>query len=138
MTAVEVMESLIKLGTVIADASANHRKDSKFDFISFLKSDDAKNVKDAVNSILESLKKDELKAAITSVERKQKDILAGKQVVELSVDKLVQYSSLIDTKLLLTTAIVKRNADKDFFNWLLNDGLASILKIAKIAIPLLV
>jgi hypothetical protein len=139
MSTVEVIENLIKIGTIAADAAEKNKKDGKFDYVGFFSSAAPGDIAGAVKTILSSLKTDDLKAAKDSVEKKQKDLLAGKQLYELSTEKIVQYSSLTDTKLALQTAILKRTVEGDFFTWLVDGGgLSSIIKVAKVVVPLLV
>ena len=139
MSAVEVIENLIKIGTIAADAAEKNKKDEKFDYVKFFSSTAPDEIASAVKTILISLKTDDLTAAKDSVEKKQKDLLAGKQLHELSTEKLIQYSSLTNTKLTLQTAILKRAIEGDFFTWLVDGGgLDSIIKVAKVVVPLLV
>jgi hypothetical protein len=137
MSSTSVIEGMVKLGTVISDA-ASKKVNGKFNFVDFLKSEAPVDIKNAVNDLIKELKPDVIDRAIKDVEKKQVDLLAGKALTDLSTDKLVQYATLTDTKLLLRTAKIKRAIKGDFFAWLQSDGLSGIIKIAKIAIPLLV
>lgn len=139
MSAVDVIENLIKIGTIAADAAEKNKKDGKFDYVTFFSSTAPTEIGDAVKTILNALNKDEVKEAINSVEKKQKDLLSGKQLHELGTEKLVLYSSLADSKLALQTAMLKRDIEGDFFTWIVDGGgLSSILKVSKVVIPLLV
>jgi len=138
MSAVDALENLIKLGTILSDAAANNKKDGKFDVVSFLNSDAAGEIRDTVNKIASELKTEDLESTIDAINKKQKDLLAGKKLSEQSPDKLIQYSALTDTKLLLETAKLKRAIEGDFYTWLLDGGLADIIKVAKVVIPLVV
>ncbi len=139
MDAVAVIEDLIKLGTIATDAAAKDTTGGKFDFTAFLNSDAPQAIQEAVGNILKALKPDELAQAVTSVEQKQQALLGSKSLADLSTDKLIQYSALTNAKLLLNTARLKRTAEgNDLYDWLVEGGLADIIKIAQVAIPLLV
>ena len=138
MSAITVIEGLIKLGTIIADVKAKKADSGEFDFAAFLNDDAPKNMQATVKSILSGLKPGDIASAIAGVESKQKDLLAGEAVVDLSNEKLIQYATLNNTKLLLNTAQVKQAADADFYVWLADDGLPDLIKIAGVVLPLLV
>lgn len=138
MSAVGVVESLMKLATVVTDAAASNTKNGKFDFSSFLQGGAPAEITSAVSSIVGALTPNDIQDAINTVNAKQKALLDGKSLSELSTDKLVQYSALTDTKLTLSTALVKQAEKADFFLWLQNGGLGDLMKIAQVVIPLLI
>jgi hypothetical protein len=138
MIAIAVIEGLIKLGTIITDAASKKTDEGKFDFTAFLASGAPQDIQTAVKDIVTALKPDDIAKAITNVEQKQKDLLAGKSLVDFSNEKLMQYATLTDTKLLLNTARVKRAVEGDLFSWLMDDGLGKLIKVATVALPLLV
>lgn len=138
MNAVTVIENLIKLGTIVGDAAAKYRKDGEFDFVAFLAGKAPKDLQEVVSSLISALKPDDLKKAIAATEKKQRDLLNGKSLGDLGTDKLIQYAALTDTKLLLETARLKRAIEGDFYSWLLDGGLAGIIRVAAVVVPLLV
>jgi hypothetical protein len=64
--------------------------------------------------------------------------LDGKQLSELSSEKVLQYSALVDSEVLLNSAIAKRVMEDDFINWFMNDGFPVLVRIGTVVIPLLV
>lgn len=139
MSAINLIKNLIKLGTIAADAAEKNKKNGKFNYVAFFSETAPDETINAVRDIMNSITQDELKTALELIEQKQKNLLSERQVHELNTDELVQYSALTDAKLLLKTAILKRSVEGDFFKWLVDEGgLANIIKIAKIILPLLV
>lgn len=133
-----LIEKLISLGSLIYDAAKKNIKDGEFDYAEFLASDAPDKIKNDVKQILSELKPNELNNAVMQIAAKEQDLLGGKQITELSTDKQVQYSQLVDSEVLLNSAIAKRAMEGDFINWFMNDAFPVLVKIGVTVIPLLV
>jgi hypothetical protein len=137
MSAVETIENLIKLGALVKDAARKNTASGPIDWGAFLKSPEFASIQASVEDLLGKVKEPELDAAVASIEEKQRALLDGNTLAQLSTDKLIQYSDLSDTRLVLTTRMVAVAGSGGFFGWLVNDALPVLVAAGPKVIALL-
>jgi hypothetical protein len=132
-TPVQTIETLTKLGVMIADAAHGRH----IDWSTFLTSPEYQSIQGAVSGLTQSLGQGTISQTIAAIEQKQQALLGGGHLVDLPNDKLLQYSDLgvLKFKLQVTPSVDGNFAM--FGKWLLDDALPVLLKIAPIVIPLL-
>ncbi len=137
MTAVDTVENLIKLGTIIADA-AQKKGGAQVDWQTFLTSPEFTDIAGSVAQLLGTLKKTDVPDTITALNDKQQALLGGKTLVDLPTDKLLQYAELGNVKVVLAAGQVADAMNPKFASWLVGDALPVLLKAAPVVLPLLV
>jgi hypothetical protein len=139
MSATEVVEGLIKSGTTIKDAMAKAKqRDGTMTWEKFVGSDEFTTAYGQVSGTLKGLTQQSVDAALVEVRTKQTALLGGKSVMDLATDKLAQYDALLDVENQLMrkyASTVTRSAE--WVSWIVDDALPVLIKVAKVAIPLL-
>lgn len=135
MNAGELIETLLRLGTVIRDASTSGGKASP-DWKAFLGGSEFKSVLGTVQGLLAKIKEGDFAAAIGRIEKKQKALLGGRSIADLPTDKLIQYSELGSVKLVLQARRVRVAAEPDFVKWLMDDALPVLARAAPVVLAL--
>jgi len=138
MSAVDTIETLIKLGALLKDAGQKASSGTSIDWSKFLTSPEFGQIQAAATGLLNTLKESDLDQAISALAAKQDALLGGKTLVDLPTDKLIQYSDLGDARLMLAARKVKLAANAGFFGWLVQDALPVLIATAPKIIPLLV
>ena len=138
MSAVDTIETLIKLGALLKDAGQKASAGTRTDWTKFLTSPEFGQIQGAATGLLNMLKESDLDQAISALAAKQDALLGGKTLVDLPTDKLIQYSDLGDARLMLAAREVKLAANAGFFGWLVQDALPVLIATAPKIIPLLV
>ncbi len=136
MTAVDTVENLIKLGTVIADA-APKKGSPTVDWQTFLTGPEFKDIAGTVVQLLGTLKKTDVPDTISALNDKQQALLGGKSLPDLPTDKLLQYAELGNVKVVLAAGQVADAMNPKFASWLVDDALPVLLKAAPVVLPLL-
>jgi hypothetical protein len=137
MGAAEVIEALIRIGTVVKDSLAKKGEGGKVDWNAFLQSDDFKKVQKTVEDLIGLLKSADLKKAIEEVDAKQTAMLKGRSVADLPTLELVQYAKLAQVRMLLATEQLTRALNPPFIQWVVDDALPTLVTLAPIVLPLL-
>jgi hypothetical protein len=132
-TPVQTIESLTKLGVMIADAA----KGQSVDWSTFLTSPDYQAIQGSISQLTQNLGKRSIEQTVNAIEQKQHSLLAGGKLIDLPNDKLLQYSDLGILKFKLQAARGLSGDFAIFAKWLLDDALPVLLKVAPIVIPLL-
>src|SRR5215831_10967600 len=138
MSAVDTIETLIKLGSLLKDAGQKASAGTSIDWTNFLASPEFAQIQAVVTGLLNQLKESNLDQAISALQQKQDALLGGKTLVDLPTDKLIQYSDLGDARLMLAARKIKLAANAGFFGWLVQDALPVLIATAPKIIPLLV
>jgi len=138
MSAVDTIETLIKLGALLKDAGQKASAGTSIDWTNFLTSPEFGQIQAAATALLNQLKESDLDQAISALRQKQDALLGDKTLVDLPTDKLIQYSDLGDARLMLAARKVKLAANAGFFGWLVQDALPVLIATAPKIIPLLV
>jgi hypothetical protein len=135
MSAVQTIESLLRLGVLVKDAAHKHGGLNA----AFLKSPEYGKIEGTVKELLAELKPDDFKNAVAEVEKKQAALLIGYgSIGKLPYERLVQYDQLSSARLKLATEWAKKaREDAGFFSWLVDDALPVLAQAAKVIIPLL-
>jgi len=137
MSANDTIERLLRLGGLLKDAIAKSTEDGKkFDWATFLESDEYGEIEKDVKDLLSGLTAGELTKAIADIKAKEKALLGDKRLAELETDKLIQYSQLQNTRLMLAARKVRVKADQSFFEWLVEDAFPVLLSTARVVLPL--
>jgi hypothetical protein len=139
MSAIDVVEGLMKAGTTIKDAWTNaNQRDPSMDWQKFIASPELTTAYGQVSGILSGLTQPALDGALKEVRTKEAALLNGQSVMALSTDKLAQYDALLDTENLLMRKFAA-NAGKtaEWVSWLVDDALPDLIKVAKVVVPLL-
>ena len=136
MTAVDTVESLIKLSTIVADA-AQKKGGPTVDWQTFLTSPEFTGIAGTVAQLLGTLKRTDVQDTITALNDKQQTLLGGKSLADLPTDKLLQYAELGNVKVVLAAGQVADAMNPKFASWLVDDLLPVLLKAAPVVLPLL-
>jgi len=139
VSAIEVVEGLIKAGTTVKDAwSKAKQRDPAMDRDKFIASDELKGAFGQVSTILNGLTQPAVDKALTEVRGKQTALLGGKSVMELPTDKLAQYDALLDVEnQLMRKYAANAGMTSEWVSWLVDDALPMLIKVAKVVLPLL-
>lgn len=139
MNAIDVIQNLIALGTDTRNAYIKAKSsDKSIDWDNFLKSDDFKKVYSDATTFLESLRSSDLQEAIKEVQNKEAALLNGKPIKDLPTDSIIQYHNLLDVEEILVNKEMDQAGKTDaFWQWLTDDALPVLIKVAGIVIPLL-
>jgi len=137
MSTNDTLETLLRLGGLLKDAiSKSTEGGEKFDWKTFLESDEYGEIEKDVKDLLSGLTAGDLTKAIAEIKEKEQALLGGKRLAELETDKLIQYSQLQNTPLMLAARKVRVKADRSFFEWLVEDAFPVLLSTVKIVLPL--
>lgn len=137
MNAAELIKALVSFGTSIQDAYVKAQSTQAISLQEFLKSVDVDRLGASMKNLASSLKKQDVQAAITEIDSKQTALLNGRELTTLSLDELSQYSVLSRARLILTTQKVLNAANPAFLQWLIDDALPELMRIAPMAVQLL-
>jgi hypothetical protein len=137
MSTNETLERLLRLGGLLNDAIAKSTDGGKkFDWKKFLESEEYGDIEKDVKNLLSGLSAADLTRAIAEIKAKEQALLGGKRLAELETDKLIQYSQLQNTRLMLAARKVRVKAEQSFFEWLLEDAFPVLLSTARVVLPL--
>jgi hypothetical protein len=136
MSAVSTIEALIRLGLKVKDAFATSRKD----WPTFLESADFRAIETDVDQLLQELRPDDIQQAIVAIQKKKVDLRAGKDIAQLTPDKLLQFFDLLEAEkvLVLKQLTESPRSKQDFLTVLERDVLPTLVSIARVVIPLLI
>jgi hypothetical protein len=133
----DTLERLLRLGGLLKDAIAESTEPGKkFDWKKFLESDEYGAIEKDVTDLLSGLTAGDLTKAIADIKAKEQALLGEKRLAELETDKLIQYSQLQNTRLMLAARKVRVKADQSFFEWLVEDAFPVLLSTARVVLPL--
>ena len=133
MSAAKVIQDLLALGVRVKDAWTKSGKD----WATFLNSAEFREVQSSASAIIASLGPPSLQSAITAVQQKEINLLAGRSILDLSVDELTQFHALSDVGHQLVMKLLKAADQRAFLTVLVEDVLPVLVKVAKIVVPLL-
>jgi hypothetical protein len=133
MSAVDTIQNLLKLGIQINAAATKSGQTVP----GFLDSPDFNAIQGSVNALLTSLKEDNLQAAVGAIQKKESDLLAGRDITALSVDEQTQFHALVTMEQQIVSKLLTQPQRKDFLTVLVTDVLPVLVQVAKIIIPLL-
>ncbi len=137
MSTNETLETLLRLGGLLKDAIGKSSEPGKpFSWKKFFESDEYGEIEKDVTDLLSKLTTGDLTKAIADIKAKEQALLGGKRLAELETDKLIQYSQLQNTRLMLSARKVRVKANQSFFEWLVDDAFPVLLSTAKIVLPL--
>lgn len=137
MSTNETLEMLLRLGSLLKDAIAKSTEGGKkFDWKTFLESDEYGEIETDVKALLSRLSAGDLTKAIAEIKAKEQALLGGRRLAELETDKLIQYSQLQNTRLVLAARKVRVKAEPGFFEWLLGEAFPVLLSSARAVLPL--
>ena len=147
MSTNETLETLLRLGGLLKDAIARSTEGGKkFDWKTFLESDEYGEIEKDVTDLLSDLSAADLTKAIAEIKEKEQALLGGKRLAELETDKLIQYSQLQNTRLMLAARKVRvkdyiaagdiYQANLSFFEWVVEDAFPVLLATARLILPL--
>lgn len=139
MSAGAVIEGLLQVGATVKDAWTKAKgKDEKTTWKKFLASTEFDAAYKSVSTILKGLTQKTITAALQAVRDKEKALLAGKSVMDLSIEKLAQYDALLDVENQLMRKFAANVTKRDqWITWLIDDGLPVLIRVGKVVIPLL-
>jgi hypothetical protein len=141
MEASTILTLLLQLGTMLQDvlSKTGHTEGSAIDWSAVIQSDAFKGVASTVAGLAETLAGvDDVQPAVDEIDAKQTSLLKGRQLPQLSVDELVQYSALARARLLLTTKALADAMTGGFQSWLVDDALPVLVRVVPLVLPLLV
>ena len=137
MSTNETLETLLRLGGLLKDAIAKSSEGGKkFDWKTFLESDEYGEIETDVKTLLSRLSAGDLTKAIAEIKAKEQALLGGKRLAELETDKLIQYSQLQNMRLVLAARKVRVKAEQGFFEWLVSEAFPVLLSSARAVLPL--
>jgi hypothetical protein len=139
MDAPQVIESLLQLGVGVKDAYTNAKQaDGTLDWARFLRTSDFKKIEGNVQQLVGNLTETDIDKAIDAVRTKETALLAGVAIADLPAERLLQYSDLLDIETALVNRKVKSvSASAQALQWVVEDLLPVLVKVAKVVIPLL-
>jgi len=137
MSTNETLETLLRLGGLLKDAIAKSTEGGrKFDWKTFLESDEYGEIETDVKTLLSHLSAGDLTKAIAEIKAKEQALLGGRRLAELETDKLIQYSQLQNTRLVLAARKVRVKAEPTFFEWVVGEAFPVLLSSARAVLPL--
>ena len=119
MSAADIIQGLIKLGTSIQDAFTRAHTSSGVDLPTFLKTFADSKPDETITDLLSSLRGQDFKKAIVEIQTKQTALLRGRPIGALPLDELLQFQKLSDARLLLATANLEHALDPSFLDFLI-------------------
>src|SRR5262245_29029886 len=141
MEASTILTLLLQLGTSLHDvlSKTGHTDGGDVDWTSVMSSDAFKGAAGTVAGLAERLAGvDDVQPAVDEIDAKQASLLNGRQLSQLSVEELVQYSALARARLLLTTKALTDAMTGGFQSWVVNDALPVLVQVVPIVLPLLI
>lgn len=136
MKATEVIEQLIRLGSLIKDA-AEDAGARNIDWAKFFASPEYARIGAAVQALVARLDEDDVASAIARMKKKQLALLNGRSVGDLPAEQLFQYMDLSDARLALAARKVQIAANPPFLQWLVEDALPVLLRTGPKVVALL-
>jgi hypothetical protein len=137
MSTNETLETFLRLGGLLKDAIAKSTEGGKkFDWKAFLESDEYGEIETDVKALLSRLSAGDLTKAIAEIKAKEQALLGGRRLAEIETDKLIQYSQLQNTRLVLAARKVRVKAEPGFFEWLVGEAFPVLLSSARAVLPL--
>ena len=133
MSAAKVIQDLLALGVQVKDAWTKSGKD----WPEFLNSFEFKQLQSSVSAVVASLGPPSLQSALSAVQQKEINLLAGRSILSLSVDELTQFHALSDVEHQLVMKLLKAPDQRTFLAVLVEDVLPVLVKVGKIVVPLL-
>ena len=133
MSAVDTIQNLLTLGVQVSTAASK----SGQTLVSFLASPDFSNIEGSVTNLLQSLQPQDLQNAVNAIQKKESDLLAGRDITALSVDELTQFHALVAVERPLVSKLVTQQSQNSFLTVLVNDVLPVLIQVVKVVIPLL-
>ena len=139
MSAINVVENLIKAGTTLKDAwNDAKQRDPSMDHEKFISSPELTKAYGSIATILDGLTQPNVTQALVEVRAKQAALLGGKSVIDLSTDKLAQYDALLDVEnQLMHKYAANTSKTSDWVSWIIDDALPAVIKVAQVVLPLL-
>lgn len=139
MSATRTVEGLIQAGTTLKAAWATARQDDPdLDWQAFVGSNEFNAAYGEVSQILSQLSRSEVDKALGEVRAKQAALLNGQSIMNLPTEKLAQYDALLDTEnLLMRKYAANFTKTAEAVAWLIDDALPTLLRVAKVVLPLL-
>ena len=138
MNAAGILRTLVSLGVTIKGLVAGHTNNGVVDWTGLATSalGDA-TIGDDIRTMLTDLQASNLGSAIAEIETKQKALLSGRSLPQLSNTEMLQFDDLADAKLVLATSQLKAALDSGFAQWLLEKALPLLKTVVPIVLPLL-
>ncbi len=134
MSAVDVIKNLITLGVQVGTAATK----SGQTVTAFLSSPDFAKIEGSVNTLLASLKPNNLQDAIDAIDKKESDLLAGRDITALSIDEVTQFHALVTLERQAVAKLAaSQSSNANFLTVLVNDVLPVLIQVAKIVLPIL-
>jgi hypothetical protein len=139
VSAITVIEGLIKAGTTIKDAWTTARKgDPELGWEKFILSKEFSGAYAQVSGILDGLTQPEVDKALAQIRAKETALLNGQSVMDLPTEKLTQYDALLDVENQLMRKYAANAAQTvDWVSWIVDDALPVLIKVAKVVLPIL-
>jgi hypothetical protein len=139
MSAIDTITNLIKAGTAFKDGWTSAKQaDPSLTWESFITSSQFTTAYGKSQSILDTLLQPALDQALVDIRTKEAAILNGGSVTDLSVDKLTQYSALLDVEnQLMSKYAANFSATAAWTQWLVDTALPDLIKVAGIVLPIL-
>jgi hypothetical protein len=134
MSAVNTIQTLLTLGVQVSTAATK----SGQTLTSFLSGPGFTAIAGSVTTLLQSLQPQDLQNALNAIQKKETDLLAGRDITALSVDELTQFHALVAVERQVVSKLVAAPPGQNgFLSVLVNDVLPTLLQVVKIVIPLL-
>jgi len=139
MSALDLVEALIRVGTTLKDAWNDAKQsDPSMDWTKFITSSECTAAYASIGPVLDGLTQPAVTQALTEVRAKQATLLAGNSVLSLSSGQLAQYDALLDVEnQLMRKYAANATKTSEWVSWIVNDALPDLFKILSIAAPLL-
>jgi hypothetical protein len=139
MSAIAVIEGLIKVGTTIKDAFITAKKnDASTTWETFIVSNEFTVVYGQVSGLLNNLSQPQVTSALEQIRGKEVALLGGQSVMDLSTEKLAQYDALLDVEnQLMRKYAANAGKNVEWVSWLVDDALPILIKVAKVVLPIL-
>ncbi len=142
MNAAGIIQALITLGVTVKGAAANNITNGNIDWAKTVGSVlGDKSTAASVQQIFQDLQGSDIDAAIGEVQAKQKALLNGRPLPQLSNAEMLQYDDLVDAQLALATSDLKNAISSGLTagvaGFIVNSLLPYLTSIASIVIPLL-
>lgn len=139
MSALDVVEALIQVGTTLKDAWNDAKQsDPSMDWTKFITSSEFTAAHASIGPVLDGLTQPAVTQALTEVRAKQATLLAGKSVMSLSSAQLAQYDALLDVEnQLMRKYATNATKTSDWVSWIVDDALPDLFKVLSIMAPLL-
>jgi hypothetical protein len=139
MSALDVVEALIQVGTTLKDAWNDAKQsDPSMDWTKFITSSEFTAAYASIEPVLDGLTQPAVTQALTEIRARQATLLAGNSVMSLSSARLAQYDALLDVEnQLMRKYAANATKTSDWVSWIVDDALPDLFKVISIAVPLL-